>query len=181
MIKKVLLGIVGFVVLLAATSYLLPGTYRVERSAVVAAEPAAVYATLTDFETWPSWTAWSPEKDPSCEWTFSGDQHAVGHRMVWEGDVHGQGDMAFTALTPGSGLRYDMAFENGQFLATGGFDLAAVDGGTEVTWFFGGDTGMNPVGRWMCLFIDSLVGPDFEEGLAGLAERHGATDAPAGA
>ena len=53
-----------------------------------------------------------------------------------------------------------------------GFELAAVDGGTDVVWFFGGDSGMNPVGRWMCLFMDTMVGPDFEEGLPGLAERH---------
>ena len=174
MAKKILIGIVGFLVLLAAASYLLPGTYHVERKTVVAAEPAAVYATLTDLETWPDWTAWSREADPDCEWTFSGDKHAIGHRMVWEGKVHGQGDMKFTALTPAEALRYDTIFDNGQFHSSGGFDLAAVDGGTEVTWFFGGESGMNPIGRWMVLFMDTMVGPDFEAGLAGLAARHGA-------
>ena len=46
--------------------------------------------------------------------------------------------------------------------------LAAADGGTEVTWGFETDLGMNPVGRWMGLMMDSWIGADYEAGLARL-------------
>ena len=57
-----------------------------------------------------------------------------------------------------------------------GGDLAAireifdrVDGkATRVTWTMNGDMGGNPVYRWMGLFMDKMVGPDFDAGLANL-------------
>ena len=41
-------------------------------------------------------------------------------------------------------------------------------GSTQVTWTMKGDMGSNPLFHWMALMADSMVGKDFEAGLAGL-------------
>ena len=40
--------------------------------------------------------------------------------------------------------------------------------GTQVTWSMHGNMGSNPLFRWLALFGDRMVGPDFEAGLANL-------------
>jgi hypothetical protein len=54
--------------------------------------------------------------------------------------------------------------------ATTTFDLVPVSGGgTNVTWGFKAALS-NPLERWMCVFLDfdSLIGKDYEKGLAKL-------------
>jgi hypothetical protein len=46
--------------------------------------------------------------------------------------------------------------------------LDPVNGSTRVTWSFHADFGFSPVMRWVGLFFDGLIGPDYERGLANL-------------
>ncbi|QDU69164.1 SRPBCC family protein [Engelhardtia mirabilis] len=165
MFWKLPFGLVLLVLLLVGGSYLLPDDYHVERTAVVPAAPVALSATTSDLHSWPEWTAWSTAADPEGAWEFEGAPRTVGHRMVWEGEVHGQGEPEFTSLTAVATARDGMAVDHGAYHSTGGFDLVAVEDGTEVAWSCGGESGMNPVGRWMTQFLDAMVGPDFVAGL----------------
>ena len=47
--KKVLVILLGGISLFLAAGFLLPREYHVERSIVIAAEPAAIYETVADF------------------------------------------------------------------------------------------------------------------------------------
>jgi carbon monoxide dehydrogenase subunit G len=51
------------------------------------------------------------------------------------------------------------------------FDLEAEGEGTRVTWTVEMDMGNNPVGRWMGLMMDGMVGKDFDAGLANLKAK----------
>ena len=44
--------------------------------------------------------------------------------------------------------------------------LEPAEGGVKVVWVDAGDLGMNPMSRWFGLFLDGMIGPDFEKGLA---------------
>ena len=48
---------------------------------------------------------------------------------------------------------------------------AAGAGSSKVTWSNGGDLGMNPVGRYFGLFMDRMMGPDFQSGLEKLKSK----------
>jgi len=85
-------GLVVLVLLLAVAGLLLPRRYRVERSAVIKAQPTVVYAQVADLKAWKNWGVW-------------------------------------------------------------------VDAG---------DLGLNPLSHWFGLFLDRMIGPDFEAGLAKL-------------
>jgi hypothetical protein len=47
-------------------------------------------------------------------------------------------------------------------------ELSPAPGGTAVAMTMAGDLGHSPVKRWFGLFMDKLVGPDFDAGLANL-------------
>ena len=53
------------------------GTYRVSRSATIAADPALVHRLVDDLREWPSWSPWE-DLDPALERTYSGPGSGVG-------------------------------------------------------------------------------------------------------
>ena len=78
MLKTVLIVVVVLLVVLLGVGFLAPNRLTVERSVVIAAEPAAVHVHLNDIKTWPEWSAWTKEKDPTAKWEFSGAASGVG-------------------------------------------------------------------------------------------------------
>lgn len=53
-----------------------------------------------------------------------------------------------------------------QGTAFGGFNFKKEGEATVVTWYMDSDMGWNPIGRIFGLFMDGMLGPDFEKGLA---------------
>ena len=68
-------------------------------------------------------------------------------------------------------VRTSLAF-GAQGTAEADFVLEEQDGKTHITWGLNTDFGMNPIGRYMGLFFDGMIGPDYEKGLAKLSETH---------
>ena len=71
MLKIVLIGFVAAVVVLLVVVALQPSSFRIERSATIAAPPAAVFAQVNDFHNWEAWNPWQ-KVDPGVKNTYSG-------------------------------------------------------------------------------------------------------------
>ncbi|TWI66614.1 polyketide cyclase/dehydrase/lipid transport protein [Pseudoduganella lurida] len=173
------LVIVAVVVGLALTQ---PDTFRVQRSVVIAAPPARVFAYLNDFHRWPAWSPWE-QLDPAMRRTYSGAAAGQGATYAFSGnhDV-GEGRMQIVESTPAVLVAVRLHFyEPIDSEGDTRFELRPHGTGTEVTWTMSGDSPF--LIRVMGVFssMDSMVGPDFEEGLARLktaAERDTPTPAP---
>jgi len=155
-------GILGF----AATK---PDTFRVERRAAIKAPPEKVYALINDFKQWSAWSPWE-KKDPAMKRTFGATTAGKGAHYAWDGDKNvGQGSMEITESVPSSrvALKLDFLkpFEAHNIVE---FTLAAQGDTTNVTWTMHGPA--NFLSKVMQVFInmDSMVGKDFEAGLANL-------------
>jgi hypothetical protein len=167
------LGAATVLFLLAVgVAVLLPGDYRVERSAVVPAPIAAVRARLCDLSTWPDWSAWSRTGDPSCEFEL---QPASG-AIEWQGDAHGHWRIAFVDGAPNERLEHELAsFEGDQAVRSRGtLDLVAQGDSTRVTWTVAGHMPRDPVQRLVGFLMDGALGPKFEASLEGLAHSFSA-------
>ena len=144
-------------------------TYTVERSVAIDAPQARVYAHVADFHQWGDWSPWD-ELDPAMTKTFSGSEAGVGAKYSWLGNRKvGQGSMEITDATEHSRVEIALEFLK-PFKATNTttFSLQPEGVGTNVTWSMTGQkTFMTKV---MGIFksMDSMVGPDFERGLARL-------------
>ncbi|MGL5867400.1 MAG: SRPBCC family protein [Dermatophilaceae bacterium] len=142
--------------------------YTVTRSTTIAAPADRVRALLTDFHEWPAWSPWEGI-DPGMRRTYSGAERSVGACFTWEGNRKaGKGSMTITSDEPERvdiALRFDKPFRADNRIE---FILGPAGGSTAVEWRMHGE--LSPVMRVFALVksMDSLVGPDFEKGLAQL-------------
>ncbi|WP_293790378.1 hypothetical protein [uncultured Pedobacter sp.] len=50
------------------------------------------------------------------------------------------------------------------------FDIKKAENGNKVTWTMSGDS-KGIINKWFCLFMDKMIGKDFEDGLKSLKEK----------
>jgi carbon monoxide dehydrogenase subunit G len=168
-ILKWLLGVLlALVVLFVGIGLLLPASTHVERSITIAKPPAEVFAMLNSYERFNLWSPWF-ERDPQAAYTYEGPASGVGASMRWVSEKRdvGSGRQTITESVPSEKVAIKLEFE-GQGDAKAAYLLTPEGGGTKVVWAFDTEHGYNPLSRWFGLMFDSMIGPDYEKGLAKL-------------
>ena len=170
MTKKIILGVavacVLLVVGLCVIISLQPGTFSIQRSTVVDAPPAVVFAKLNDLEAWDQWSPWRA-LDPNPKTTLSNPSSGKGATFTWDGNAEiGAGSLTIVDSTPDKQVEVEQAFTRpiaGTALMT--FTVAPQDGGTRLMWRIEGHN--NFVAKAMCMLVDmdAMLGPSFEQGL----------------
>ena len=89
--------------------------------------------------------------------------------LSWPQATNTNGRMLITAAETGRRVAYELRIDDFN-PSSGELRLEPETGGTRVIWLMQGDMGGNPINRWFGLFMDKLVGPDFEAGLANLKQ-----------
>ena len=163
---KVLKYLVGLVVLLVAVAFLLPSTYSAERSMTINAPAEKVFPLIANQKEWKRWSVWN-QRDPNMAMTYFGPEGATGSKWSWKSKSEGNGGMEWSAVEANKRVGYILTME-GMTPATGDRLVTAEGSGSKVTWNMNGDAGMNPMFRWFGLFMDKMVGPDFDAGLKNL-------------
>jgi uncharacterized protein YndB with AHSA1/START domain len=160
-------GLVALAVLLLAIGLLLPRHFRVERAANINAPAEKVYALLADPREWKRWTVWN-QRDPAMKIDYSGPASGAGARWAWQSKTEGNGAMEFTEVLPNQRIGYTLSFPDFGMQSAGVVAIAPASAGVRVSWTNEGELGVNPVNRWFGLFMDRMVGKDFDAGLANL-------------
>ena len=167
MLKKILLGLVAVVVLLAVIGMLLPRNSHVERSITIDRPASLIYATVNTFQRFPEWSPWQ-DLDPTMKQSTEGARDGVGARLVWSGnDKVGTGTQVITASVPNESVESEIVFD-GMDPAKNAIRLTPDGAATKVTWALDSDMGAGPIGRYFGLMMDGMVGKDFERGLSKL-------------
>ncbi len=147
-----------------------PDTYRVERSAIVAAPPEVVFDQVNDFH---RWEAWSPFEDlePTMVKTYDGASSGVDARYHWKGiGKAGEGRMRIAESEPARRIAIDLQFiEPFESRSRTTFTFEPVPTGTRVTWEMAGRN--TTMSKAISLFasMDDMLGKEFDKGLARLA------------
>lgn len=170
-LKKILIIVAVLVLAIVVVSQALPSTYQAERSIVISAKSEAIFPWISTMKKWQDWTPWSVAKDPTLVYSYEGPESGEGAISKWESKTFGAGSMKVTVADPVQGIRFDLAFEQGKYTAQGRFIFTAVPEGTKVTWRMEGNVSRNPLDRIFSVFMDKMVGPDFEEGLGNLKKK----------
>lgn len=152
---------------LVAVGLLLPSGFKVQRAVDFAAAPERIYPLIADPREWKRWSVWN-RRDPAMTMEYTGAPIGTGARWAWKSASEGNGEMEFTRAVPNARVEYTLSFPDMGMRSTGQLRLEPQGNGTRVTWTNEGDMGGNPVNRYFGLFMDRLVGPDFEDGLKNL-------------
>lgn len=165
-IIAIVVVLLAAVLIYAATK---PGTFRIQRATRINAPAEKIFAILNDFQ---RWVAWSPyeKKDPDMKRTYSGAANGRGAVYAFEGNRQiGAGRLEITDASPPSrvALTLDMIkpFACHNLIE---FTLEAHGDVTNVTWAMNGASPYFAKVMTMFCNMDSMVGKDFEAGLASL-------------
>jgi uncharacterized protein YndB with AHSA1/START domain len=170
MVKKILIGLAGLVVVLAALGFVLPDARHVERSAVINAPAEKVYALVADLNATDKWQPWAA-MDPEMTQEITGA--GIGQKQVWKSKKLGDGSQEIVGLNPPTGVDYSLDFGD-MGRATAAIRLEPVAAGVKATWTLdtrmrdGVPIYMQPMSTYMGFFMDQMVGKDYEKGLAEL-------------
>lgn len=169
MAKKILLGLVAFVVVLLGVIAMQPSEYRVERSITIDAPAAEVFPWVADLRKFSQWSPWE-KLDPDIEKTFEGPATGVGSVYKWSGNADvGKGSMTVTEFVADEKVTMSLEFvEPWQSKATTGLSLAPAGDTTEVTWSMSGENDFMSKAVGLFMDMEEMIGKDYEEGLANL-------------
>ncbi|WJG07914.1 SRPBCC family protein [Aliiglaciecola sp. LCG003] len=166
-LKKLFIGVILVAVLVMGIGFLLPSDFRVERSVIIKAPSEQIYPLIADLKEWKRWGGWFA-RDPNMLVTYSGPDSSIGMKSSWTSATEGSGEMTITALQPNTSVKYDLYFPEFEMGSTGELTLIDVSDGTKVVWRDYGDVGSNPIKHYFALMMDSMIGPDFQQGLENL-------------
>ena len=164
----VFIALVLFAVLLVIIANR-PDSFRLARSATIAAPPLRVFEQVNDFHNWDAWSPWA-KIDPNCKVTFDGTASGVGAGFSWEGNNKvGAGRQRILESQPGERIRIQLEFLR-PFRAQNEveFTFQPEIGGTRVTWAMSGKNNFMAKAFSLVMDCEKMVGPDFEKGLASL-------------
>lgn len=177
-LKNLLLFLIVVVALLAGIAFVLPDSAHVERSITINRPASEIFAVLNGYRRFNDWSPWAA-KDPNARYEISGPAAGVGAKMSWQGDpaTVGSGSQEITESTPYKSITTALDFGNrGNARAHFALVPGTPPSSTKVVWTldtqaplaFDSKFAFNAIGRYMGLFMEKLVGPDYEQGLARL-------------
>jgi hypothetical protein len=147
MLKKILLGLLGVIVLLVIVGFFLPGKVEVTRSIGINAPAENAFEEINDLERWKNWSYWST-LDPQMKVDYGENRSGTGAFYTWDGPEVGKGKLTITESVPYQTIKADLDFmEHG--VAKSWYTFEPDGEKTNVTMGFSTDFGMNPIGRWM--------------------------------
>jgi uncharacterized protein YndB with AHSA1/START domain len=146
------------IAVIAAVPFLLPAKARVERTAVVAATPQAIFPLISSSE---GFNRFNPfrDRDPNLQIAYSGPGEGPGASFAWTGK-EGSGSQTISEVV--DGRRVVMQLDLGSMgRPVQAFTLEPAQDGTRVTW---------SVARVFGLFMDGMLGPLYVQGLENLSK-----------
>ena len=169
MLKISAIVVVVLIVALLVFAATRPDTLRVQRATSINAPPEKIFPLINDLHRWGAWSPYE-KKDPMMKRTHSGAANGKGAVYEWEGNKEiGKGRMEIAESSPPSKviikLDFVKPFEAHNIVE---FTLEPKGDSTNVTWAMHGPSPY--ISKLMGIFInmDSMIGKDFETGLANL-------------
>jgi len=168
-IGRVVIALVIAIAALLVYAATRPDSFHVERSIAIKAAPEKIFALIDDFHKWPAWSPFE-KLDPAMTRTLSGADSGKGAVYEWSGNSKaGAGRMEISDATTPALVAIKLDFSKPlESHNTATFTLAPAGDMTNVTWAMDGPSPY--IAKIMGIFVsmDSLVGKEFEEGLANL-------------
>ncbi|MEY4876043.1 MAG: hypothetical protein RL708_1192 [Bacteroidota bacterium] len=167
---KVLKWIGIVIVGLIAISFLLPSKSHIERSLTMKADAATVYDLVNNLHKWEMWSPWH-DMDPNMKIKYNEIESGKGAKYEWTSENRNVGNGSLEILDAKTNEEISTQMHFGEMgNPTAKFIFKTEKEGTKVTWAFDGDCEkmpfyMIPMCRYFNLFMDKMLGPDFEKGL----------------
>lgn len=170
-LKFLLFLIVGLILVGLIAAAFIKKDYLVEKEIIINKPKQEVYDYVKYLKNQNEYSYWA-SLDTNMQKTFTGTDGTVGFVSAWKGNKDvGQGEQEIIKIDEGKRLDYEMRFKEPMENTANSF-MSVEEAGptaTKVKWAMYGHSKfpmniMNP-------FLNSMVGGDFEKGLANLKKK----------
>lgn len=166
-----LAAIISLVLIVAAFQ---PTEWAVERSVLIDASRDKVWAIVSDLNRYNEWNPYA-RLDPDARITVTGPAATLGSSYAWDGNQSGAGRMTTIAIEEGSRIDFQLDFQRPMSVTNhASFIIGPQESPTKMTWSMQGHhrgfTGLLSRAVHLFVSIDTLVGQQFDSGLALLKE-----------
>ena len=160
-LKWVLITLISF----TTFNLFISSKYTVEREEVINVPSNFVYSEVVDLHKWKYWSVWIKE-DTTIKVEYSGNNIGENSKMTLDsGD--GTVSLEIVSVSFTDYINTELLFE-GMPPAYGFWKFEDLGKSTKVSWKISGE--MPFFMSFMTLFMDKVIGRDFEEGLKSLKE-----------
>lgn len=168
MLKRILLGLLGVVVLLVIIGFFLPGKMEITRSINMHAPAAYAFEEVNNLKRWNDWSYWNMQ-DSAMTQSFGEKTVGEGASYSWESDKMGKGKLTITESKPHEMIKADLDFME-QGTAKSWYAFSPAGDSTKVTMGFESELGMNPLARWMGTLMQGEIKKAFDESLVNIKQ-----------
>lgn len=170
-LRNILFGIVGLIVLVFIVSFFLKKEYSVTREVVINKPKVEVFNYLKYLKNQENFSVWA-KMDPDMKKEFKGTDGTVGFVSSWDSkkDYVGKGEQEIKAIVPGERIEYELRFIE-PFKSTSPAYIETValgDDKTKVIWGFKGYMGVPSNLMLLIMDFEKLLGNDLQNGLDNL-------------
>jgi effector-binding domain-containing protein len=171
-LKRILLVITLFLVLIVAVSLFLPSSFNLSRNVIVDADREQIFNQVNELKNLKNWAPWAL-KDISIfedENSYSIPSKGEGASFVWssQDDDLGSGKLIIKEVKDQEIILTQTELD---FLVLNdSWEFNENEDGVEVIWSTSIDFGFNPISKFFGLFIEDEIAKDFELGLSRLKE-----------
>lgn len=156
------------IALVALILILLPDRKTISRERLVPAPAAPILDLVASNEGYQSFNPFK-DKDPNLKLEMFGPDHGVGSGFTFSGK-DGKGSQTVAAVVPNESVTLQLDLGPlGRPVTT--FMFEPEDSGTRVRWTTTAQFGLNPIARVFGLFLERILGPEYEHGLDLLANH----------
>jgi uncharacterized membrane protein len=167
-IKRILLIITAIIALLLIVPLFMSKDYTVEKSITINKPKTEVFNYIKSLKNQDNFSKWA-KMDPTMKKSSKGIDETVGFTTMWEGNSKvGKGEQEIKKITEGQRMDFELRFEKPYKDIAQAYMTTDSTGANQtlVKWGITGHMGypMNIMG----LFMNKMIGGDFETGLANL-------------
>ena len=163
---KIGIGIIVLIALVLISSLFLPGDIHVERSLSISKPATLIFNQVNNLKKWENWSPWA-KMDTAMAVVYGDTFIGMGGNYSWNGEIAKTGQLTITESISPLSIKTQVRF-GGEGEGQGSWKFEETEGSTLVTW--GMDTQLSGPMKFMGLFFDRMMGPDFEKGLANLKD-----------
>ncbi|HRY32846.1 MAG TPA: SRPBCC family protein [Bacteroidales bacterium] len=168
-LKTIGLIVLIIIALIVIIALFLPRKVHVERSLVINASGVVLFDQVNNLKNWDNWSPWH-HLDSAMQVYYLGPPSGEGAVYHWESknpDV-GTGKMIIKKSVPYESVVIDLDFT--QSIAEMHMNFNPEGDNVKVVWSMDADMGRNPLKRYLGLFMEKWIAPDFEKGLQNLKD-----------
>lgn len=170
-LKKILIIIIAFILIVLTVALFVDGKYNVTREITINKSNQEVFDYIKYLKNQNNFSVWA-KMDPNMKKTYKGTDGKIGFISAWDSKNEnvGKGEQELVKINEGKRLDFELRFKE-PFEANDHVYMTTTkisESKTKVVWGFNGE--MNYPMNIMCLFMDmdEMLGKDLSKGLENL-------------